>query len=419
MLAVALLLSYFTKMRIDDMTEQKIGLLFSGQFMLARMAGYAFVILIGFSLVSYFIKPRFRTAFNAFVLSALWGFNCYLLFFRRLPSWKFAILAVGVPLMIFVTYTVLGTIKKPWHRRLLWIFTIAVSLMYLFEIHLLLTNRNMNAYGIFSKLKMHYIVFVAWTLSLASSYMKVDRSILLSPVNVTKAVLWPPDSYIEKNNHEAAKAIWWQGMINILVGFALLQARFFWNNLYFTQGADADLSRSFLSYVVAIIGDVGLFNIVVGVARLYAMHARDATNFAWLARSPADYWKRGSVYHYEFIQRHIFVPLLRFTRKQILVMFTSFFVFYCMRNGALVTLAMFLTRFRLLPEMVFIEQNYQRFILLHFLIQFVLLVTTQRWWFRQTRHEGPWLGWLAIASTYVVNTGAIYLAFKIMSVLKT
>lgn len=418
-LAIALLLSYYTKIRIDTMTEQKIGLLFSGQFILARMAGYAFVVLIGFSLASYFVSPRHRNAFNALVLAALWGLNSYLLFFHRLPVFKFTVLVVGLPLLIAATYAIIGTVAKPWHRRLLWIFTIVAGAFYLFEIHMLITNRNISGYALFSKFKLHYVLFLAWTLSLASRYMKIDRSILLNPVNVTKIVLWPPDSQIEIANHQAAKLIWWQGMLNILVGFSLLQFRFVWNSLYFDLDTSQTFGRALLSYIVAIIGDVGLFNIVVGLGRLYGMRARDATNFAWLARSPADYWKRGSVYHYEFIQRFIFVPLLRFTRRQVFVMFASFFVFYCMRNGALVTLVMFLTRFRLIPEVVFIEPNYQRFVLLHFLLQFVLLITTQRWWFRQSRHEGPWMGWLAIASTYFVNAGAIYLAFTIMGILKT
>src|SRR5207253_4418568 len=100
--------------------------------------------------------------------------------------------------------------------------------------------------------------------------------------------------------------------------------------------------KSTARYVLLILSDVGVFNIIAGSARIFGFRVRDATSFSWLARTPAEYWRRGSVYHYEFVNRYFFLALWKRLRNRFVVTFICFFFFYIMKNGIIDVSIMFL-----------------------------------------------------------------------------
>lgn len=86
-----------------------------------------------------------------------------------------------------------------------------------------------------------------------------------------------------------------------------------------------DGTKLSLSYLF---GSFGVFRLAVGLGRWLGYNLPDATNFAILATSPLESWKRWSIYLYNWMFIVTFLPVLRKTKSNTLAVSFSFLVLF-------------------------------------------------------------------------------------------
>src|SRR5690606_36464428 len=146
---------------------------------------------------------------------------------------------------------------------------------------------------VFWRFKLQYLVLVALQMGYAYSPRPVDPFAAFNPGSVPRAVLWPVDTLLVKKNREAIRRFWWKGFLGILIGYLFIYAKISLDKSNFDQSSNIYVKAT-SRYFLMILADVGVLNLVTGIARLFGHRVRDATNFCWLARTPAEFWRRGS-----------------------------------------------------------------------------------------------------------------------------
>lgn len=178
---------------------------------------------------------------------------------------------------------------------------------------------------IMASLRSFDLIDLAWNMNFVSLFIYMfvviyrekhgvdSQSLILNPFHGIRGILWPYSTRILADDDLERAKLWWRGCYNFL--FALI---LFWTRLFIDDAF----------YVGYVLGDIAYFNIVAGSARLFGIAVPDATRFCLLARTPAEFWRRGNVYNYAFISEFIFFPLLRRFRLPVLVMLISFSFFF-------------------------------------------------------------------------------------------
>jgi hypothetical protein len=233
-----------------------------------------------------------------------------------------------------------------------------------------------------------------------------------NPMNGFRGVLWPYDFGWEEERQERQK-IWWNGYCNILLGYLILLFRIWLEKGPLESFRNTETLRV-SGHLLTILSDVGALNLVSGTARLFGYGVRDATNFVFLARTPADIWRRSSTYNYLFVLRCVYMPLFRFSKNVFIISFISFLVFFINHHGLWNFLYIGLHITGIQP----VESKFKLFKLavffLHFLMLFFLLYFTRRWWFFQWRDMGnPKIAWASVFLTHVLRIGARALSWNL------
>ncbi|MFN7728008.1 MAG: hypothetical protein ACK5P7_02505 [Bdellovibrio sp.] len=276
--------------------------------------------------------PRFAgPRFKIFVLSAGWMLNTY--FFFSVIPW-------GPRLGIYLVYPLLlglGFYVFSAGARGVWITALCAAAGGL------LTWISINLYAFsperfltFWFLKPHYLVLQILLIRFLRPGEVKDWSSLLAPTFAARGLIIPDSA--GSAAHEARNKLWWQGFLNIVLGLTLALIRIgFEENL---NTIKTPLIYMPMRYVLAVLGLMSFLNILSGLIRIFGISILDATNFVWLSRSPAEYWRRGSVYSYLLLQKYIYLPLLARTRRPRLSRLIAFFLFINIKIGFLNYLAL-------------------------------------------------------------------------------
>ncbi|MFN8791764.1 MAG: hypothetical protein ACK5Y2_09965 [Bdellovibrionales bacterium] len=222
-------------------------------------------------------------------------------------------------------------------------------------------------------------------------------SLFLNPAHAFRGALWPEESGPAKNQQEYFET-WWNGYLNLVLGFFLYGVALSIHRL--TGG----FSTIFLSYLEFALTDIAVFNLLTGATRIFGFRIRDATSFVFLSLTPAETWRRGSVYNYRFILRFVFFPILRRLQSPIFATIGAFTFFTISHWGGSLILIM-LTSSDL-------QNSFEYKLALGRLLQTLTYVATvyfsARYWFwsRTQLSSSARLQWLSCLLTH-----AVYLAF--------
>lgn len=406
--ALLVLLAFWIKSLIE--VDPK-GLQNSGMFSFIRHARYVMPFLLAGAGISIFFHRKSRAYYTTAVTVIAWTLNCYMLFLGKVPMDVFICILFSLPVNCIFTYY-LGLNRREGKPRV----KLSIGMIVYFALTWIYVSTRLYSqddYGqllLFWNFKLQYMILVAIQLAYAFSPRPVDPFLAYNPVTAAHSILWPVTTLLARRNRAAISRFWWNGFWGVLLGYLIIFLRIQLDK------SELDVSknlfiRSTSRYFLLILSDVGVFNLVTGVARLYGYRVRDATNFSWLARTPAEYWRRGSVYHYEFINRYLYLRLWKRIRIRFVVAFVCFFFFYVMKNGALDVGIMFLNWMGADIHGEFYRNPDTRYSVILFLLHFLLLYTTQRYWFFEwSNQKKVWQSWASVLATYALQISAIALA---------
>ncbi len=224
--------------------------------------------------------------------------------------------------------------------------------------------------------------------------------LVLNPINFLRGTIWP-DAVQYLSDHAKRKEVYFQGTLSLLVGLTIGLLR-----IAAEQALDLQKPSQGPLLTTAIVSlryltDIALFNLLVGVARAMGFRAPDATHFLLLSKTPAEFWRRSSVYTYQFVLRYIYLPIFQKTRNQVLALFLGYLFFFFNRAG--------------LHEIFSVDPRFDlKSALLAFLLYFVAILISQRYWiFSKALLQKPQFAWLSIAITHVINVSIVYAARSI------
>jgi hypothetical protein len=252
--------------------------------------------------------------------------------------------------------------------------------------------------------KMIFLWLGTLTLSLSEKPAKILPESILNPVHGFRGVLWPEQSRRLNSEDPEFSLLWWRGLLNlglaIGVGILALLLHRSVNQPYFLV----------LNYFEFFLVDIACFNLVTGTARVFGYPVRDATHFVLLAKTPNDTWRRGSVYHYSFILRFIFFPLLVIVRNRLLVTLLAFSFFALTHWGGFFLALLLEPTGTSTP----IENKLASARLLQIFLQAILISTAVYWWPISAKKisESKWAQWGSIVLTHLAHFLIVYLAFR-------
>jgi len=232
----------------------------------------------------------------------------------------------------------------------------------------------------------------------------------LNPANALRGFLWPESSTIDDGDRSQRLRLWWKGALNILVGYSALELRILFDLKVRSQFHGAFLLQT-SEYILAILAIIAFLNVLCGAARLYGFRLIDATNFVWLSRSPAEYWRRGVVYNYLFISRYIFIPLRRWLKIQWLSVLIAFSYFVFDKIGFVTYLAFFDKLLGL--ELIKTDVNFSRaaHALVHSVLWFGMIMLSPHLFHRTQFTERPLPAWLSVLATHAIMASLYYMAY--------
>jgi hypothetical protein len=386
----------------------------SGMFQIVRQGRFAIPLLLAFSGVSVYLHGRNRAWFNAFVTLTVWLWSCYSLFLGRVPMDVYWVISVSFPCLALLTYFI-GRARRQNFSRTNWVTGIVVifALIWIFVGARLYGMGQYHMLVVFWRFKLQYMVLVAIQMAYVYSHRPIDPFSAFNPAGIPRATLWPVDTLLATKNREAIVRFWWKGFLGVLIGYLVIYLKITLDRADFDQSEHLWV-RSTSRYFLVILADVGVLNIMTGIARIFGHRVRDATNFCWLARTPAEYWRRGSVFHYEFINRYLSPRMWRIFRNRFVVTFICFFFFYIMKNGVLDFSVWSLGIFGFDTQADIFRNATRNYSVTLFLLHFLLLFATQRhWFFEWENHRAVWKPWCSIFITYALQIGAIALSMVI------
>ncbi len=288
---------------------------------------------------------------------------------------------------------------------------ILISILYLLALawlSVLLMQEKPHAFFTFWQTKAQYLVLQIFLIRFLFKDQNGAGDMIAAPTFASRALILPESSAISPTQIERHE-IWWRGILNLLVGFAAAFICIFLNIEII--GIERPFIQYPAHYLLAVLGIISFLNTLSGILRLFGFRVLDATNFVWLSRSPAEYWRRGSVYSYLLILKYIYVPLLSRLKSPRLCRLIAFFVFLNMKIGILNYLfAIFhLLDHNILPKDHSMTREYAS--LIHWVYWFISLEFSYLI-FRRTRlDEKAFRAWASVIGTHVFMSSLYYFAF--------
>ena len=227
---------------------------------------------------------------------------------------------------------------------------------------------------------------------------KIEPAQLLNPIQIFRGTIWP-DAMRFANSLKISNEIFWQGCLNLFIGLAIASLRFAIDSGQPASGLTP--LNTVLVMLIRALTDIALFNCLVGFTRCFGFNTQDATYFVLLSKTPAEFWRRGSVYTYQFTLRYIFFPILRYSKFPMFALFCAFSVF-------------FLNRFGLEGFFEFSQNSIVA--LFVFVLYFTSIVVTQRYWFfTKQQLSMARFAWTSVFLTHMINVAIVFAARKLAS----
>jgi hypothetical protein len=374
----------------------------AGSFLILQYIRSSLLCVVPFSILCFYAPSRFKTALQFICFLAMWFITSHEAFDRIDSIVLRCFCYLSVPLICcggccLMVWRYRNPDKSWWPGALLFsLFFLLISI----SISVCLNNGWHQALMVFwsSKMQFYWITLLIW--SYQKSLKRDDIKIAIHPINSLRGVFWPQDFSWQGENAAQKKELWWWGFGSILLGTLILLLKMFLDRGSHFLGHSL-LSRGTAQYFLDRLSDVGIFNVIIGSVRLFGYRVQDATNFVFLSRTPADSWRRVSVYNYLFVLRYVYMPLLRFTRNTFVVTFVAFLVYFLNHQTSLHirNLAALMGFGAIAPgqRIVFFGT------LFGFLSSFLLIYFSRKnWLISWKKMENPFFAWISIASTHLV-----------------
>jgi hypothetical protein len=378
----------------------RIQFFYVGAFIMVRLFRNGAWALVALSLLAPFVPKRFQLLFqcySALTFSVLTAHTVY----HRTDIQTFAFGITIAPLVMIMSWMYLRSSVG----QMRWKSTVVYSalfwaLMGLFSYWLSIYYPK--KLGPFWQLKLQFIWMSMLVLVWEKKITQQETLYAFNPMNGFRGVLWPYDFAWEEDQRRRIK-VWWNGYCNFLLGYLVLLFRLWLEKDVLVSARQTETVR-ISGHILTILSDIGALNLVSGTVRMFGYSVRDATNFVFLARTPADIWRRSSTYNYLFVLRCVYMPLMRVWRNFFIISFISFLVFFINHHGLwnFLHIALHLTGIQT------IESKRKLFRLtvysLHFLLVFFLLYFSRRWWFFRWRDMGnAKIAWASVALTHILR----------------
>ncbi|CAN5407132.1 hypothetical protein BH10BDE1_BH10BDE1_30760 [soil metagenome] len=284
-------------------------------YLLPYISRGIYVVIAASTALAFFSKAQSRIVLPVFCV-ALSLYSNYVLFSNHHLGPMFWLTCLFTPVLLALAATYhFGHTKFP-GRRIFFAYTFVHFAWVIIILHTLLSDGRDSTVSFLFGFKS--ILFWFWIVSRTRNGTLTFREIT-NPMNALRAWPWPPPT----EDKTSTEHIWWNGIANILLGYTLFAAC-----AWLTVHDRVGLQKVGFNYIIHILIDVATLNLIPGVARLFGFNLIDATYFSFLAKSPAELWRRGSVYNYKFNIEFIFWPVIRFVRNYWVALFLAFSMFY-------------------------------------------------------------------------------------------
>jgi hypothetical protein len=374
-----------------------------GGFLVIRLIRKSIYFSVLMSPLLLVVRDRIRVTLLFATFLTIWTVSSNDLLHFDLPS---IAIYLSVPL-----FSLLGWCYLRWFNKYRWpgafaYITICLLIFGGVTAHLYYSQQHENLIR-YWRLKTHFIWMSVLAIGLTQRSSPNEAIIALCPTNAMRGILWPLGSHISDDNQLRRRELWWLGFSNVFVGYSAIALRMGLQAYPFYRLKETYL-RSPSRYILAILGIIGFLNILAGVIRMFGYRIPDATNFVWLSRTPAEFWRRGSVYQYTFVLRFVYLPLTRFFKKSWPALPIAFFIFLLIKTGPLdiLSLALDITGSSW-NSPFFSRREYSRFI--YWALWFLILAGTRRYWpFPWRSRELALLSWVSILCSHLVICGIFY-----------
>lgn len=249
----------------------------------------------------------------------------------------------------------------------------------------------------FYDLKLPFLwIFISYFFIYRPKNTKIDFSILVNPIHILRGTLWPRDTGVVYDQSKL-KTIWMQGLLNLILAYILFDLR-----LLLDMALNFNSKTSLINVIfvqnLRLLTDVAFCNVLTGIARMIGFKVPDATSFVFLSKTPAEFWRRGSVYTFQFVLHFIYLPIVRNLKTPVLALFIGFLFFYFNRVGLQNFSNLELTKEVKIASLVFI-------------FYFLSILISQRYWFiSNSKLQIPKYAWLSIFLTHTTNISLVTLA---------
>lgn len=417
LMAVGCAILYFLSNFTDQyFASAKIHYFFVGAFVFFRMFRRAFWVVLLFGLVAPYVPRRWQEWFQFGVVITV-AMMSESLFYKGTTLSTMHLGLLPVPLVLIASWVYLRAVARGESK---WEATIVYSLFFWFltaGVSFWLWHGSFERQlSRFWQFKLQFVWVSMLVLVWQGQVTKKETMFAFNPMNGFRGVLWPYDFTWEEDTFRRRR-IWWNGFFNIALGYSVLLFRIWLERGPLIDFRYSDPSRV-SGHIFTILADVGSLNLVSGITRLFGYRMRDATNFVFLARTPADVWRRSSTYNYLFVLRCVYMPLFRIWRSFLFASFLAFLVFFINHHG----LQNFLKILLHLTHIRTIHSNSELFQLtgfsLHFLFVFLLLYFTRRsWFFSWRKMNDARVAWASIALTHALRVLARMLSWLLARML--
>lgn len=385
--------------------------LFLGGFKIMRVVHIGILATLPFSVLSLVIPERWKILF--FILTGTFAsiVSCHFIFNKIATFWIFIAVNSAMPFTILLSWLFLIWLVRGGNRA--WGTTVYSVLFFSYfgflSVFFLRFGAHQGTYGLrIWAFKPQFIWISTLILATRIRLSVRDAALVFSPVNYLRGTIWPADLRQSQSCAER-RELWWAGFLNITLAYFLLYARLWLEKvpLFSTLHQGHNIALEVIeSHFLALITDVGVLNILTGSVRLFGYRVRDATNFIFLSRTPADMWRRGSVYNYLFVLQYIYLPLTRITRNRFILTFLSFSVFFINHFGFWNFSGSFFFGMGISSVIPLYQAAWLKYVWVHFFSMFLLIYFSRRYWFfRGRKLEESGRAWASVFLTQVVLIG--------------
>lgn len=386
----------------------------NGGFHVLQLIRWTAPVVIGGSPILVLLEKRWLWGAHLLLMLILWGVAVRTFFFN-LDARTLFLVSLSVPLYCIGGWAYLKKATNPlWKKRGAIIYAILFLALFL-AVSLSLYELNERKFILYWHLKTLFILFMVLYTGLAHTPSNDEAMMALNPINSMRGTLWPIGSALE-NDMSSRKILWYQGFLNIVTGCFAAGLRVFWEDNWGPLLVNAYLKYS-SRYLLAILGIISFLNVLTGIARILGYRVKDATDFVWLSRTPAEYWRRGAVYQYMFIYRFVYLPLVRLLKRPWISSAIAFFVFLINKTSVLDVAYVIGDELGLDLRVSLHSIHYLYYTMTLWILWFVVLKLSRWWPYGRKARRLPFNSWASVLLTHLVMSSLYYFAYLVQFII--